>query len=69
MKIAKAFMMGENTFMRHANPWSGHTRFSMLPLLALAFWSRIWIGWWSIILVHNMDLVESENIPHTIKYW
>jgi hypothetical protein len=32
--------------MRHANPVSVWTRFAVLPLLALAVWSREWIGWW-----------------------
>jgi hypothetical protein len=37
--------------MRHANPVSVWTRFAVLPLLALAFWSREWIGWWSLAAV------------------
>jgi len=34
--------------MRHANPWSVYTRFTTLPALILASWSRIWLGWWSL---------------------
>jgi hypothetical protein len=46
-RIAAAFRMDEATWARHANPWSGWTRFTALPLLALAGWSRVWIGaWW-----------------------
>ena len=41
--------MDEETWARHANPWSVWTRFSCLPLLALAVWSRDWIGWWSLL--------------------
>ncbi|WP_296766378.1 DUF6653 family protein [Sediminimonas sp.] len=41
--------MNETVWARHANPWSGWSRVSMLPLLALAVWSRIWIGWWALI--------------------
>jgi hypothetical protein len=37
--------------MRHANPVSVWTRFAVLPLLALAIWSREWIGWWSLAAV------------------
>lgn len=29
--------------------FSGWSRMSVLPLLALAIWSRIWIGWWSLL--------------------
>ncbi len=35
--------------MKHANPWSVWTRYSALPLIVVAFWSRVWIGWWSFI--------------------
>jgi len=34
---------------RHANPWSVYTRFTCLPLIILAIWSRIWLGWYSLI--------------------
>jgi hypothetical protein len=39
---------GDN-WMRHANPVSVWTRFSVLPLLAISVWSRDWIGWWSLV--------------------
>jgi len=48
-KLAKAFNLTDSNWMRHANPWSVGTRYSVLPLIVLAFWSRIWIGWWSAI--------------------
>lgn len=35
--------------MKHANPWSVWTRYSVLPAIVLAFWSRVWIGWWCLI--------------------
>lgn len=41
--------MDERAWERHANPWSAWTRFACLPLIALAVWSRVWIGWWSLI--------------------
>lgn len=47
--IAKVFKMDEKTRRRHSNPWSAYSRFSMIPLLGLAFWSRIWLGWWSLM--------------------
>ena len=48
-KIAQLFRMDEKTRRRHANPWSVFSRFSMIPLISLAFWSRIWLGWWSLV--------------------
>lgn len=35
--------------MKHANPWSVWTRYSVLPLIVIAFWSREWIGWWFLV--------------------
>lgn len=48
-KIAKVFHLTSENWMRHANPWSVGTRYSVLPVIVLAFWSRIWIGWWCAI--------------------
>jgi hypothetical protein len=50
-KIAAVFSMSEETWARHANPWSVWTRFTALPTLILAVWSRTWIGWWSIAAI------------------
>ena len=50
-KIAKLFKLTDENWMKHANPWSVWTRYSVLPVIVLAFWSRVWIGWWSIIPV------------------
>jgi len=47
-KIAQLFRMDEKARRRHSNPWSVYSRFSMVPLLALVFWSRVWLGWWSL---------------------
>lgn len=35
--------------MRHANPASVWTRFTVLSLLSLAIWSRDWIGVWCLV--------------------
>ena len=43
--------MDDATWARHASPWSVWTRFSVLPLMVLAIWSRVWIGWWALIPV------------------
>ena len=37
--------MSDETWKRHANPWSGWTRFAAMPLLTAAIWSRLWLGW------------------------
>jgi hypothetical protein len=48
-KISKAFRLTDENWMKHANPWSVWTRYSVLPLIVLAFWSRVWIGWWCLM--------------------
>ena len=48
-KLARLFGLKGEAWMRHANPVSGWTRFAVLPLLAVAIWSRDWIGWWSLL--------------------
>tara|TARA_B100000949_G_C14106799_1_gene376581 strand:- start:126 stop:617 length:492 start_codon:yes stop_codon:yes gene_type:complete len=47
----KLMGMDDATWRRHANPWSGWSRVATLPALALAIWSRVWIGWWALALV------------------
>jgi hypothetical protein len=47
-RLAKAFGLDGDGWMRHANPASVWTRFTVLPLLALAIWSRDWIGVWCL---------------------
>lgn len=48
-KIATVFAMSDATWERHANPWSVWTRFTILPLMVAAIWSRVWLGWWSLV--------------------
>jgi len=50
-KVASVFRLDDENWMRHANPASVWTRFTVLPLLMLAFWSRAWLGWWAVIPV------------------
>jgi hypothetical protein len=50
-KVAKAFGLEGEGWMRHANPVSVWTRFAALSLLSLAVWSRDWIGVWCLIPV------------------
>lgn len=46
---AKAMAMSEATWRRHANPWSVWTRVPILPALAVALYSHVWIGWWAAL--------------------
>jgi hypothetical protein len=48
-KIADFFNLTDENWLKHANPWSVWTRYSVLPIIVLAFWSRLWIGWWCLI--------------------
>ena len=45
--LANLFRLTDDNWMKHANPWSVWTRYSVLPLIILVFWSRVWIGWWA----------------------
>ena len=46
--VAAAFRMSDEAWKRHANPWSVWTRFAAIPLMILAIWSRVWLGWWCL---------------------
>ncbi|TMU50393.1 DUF6653 family protein [Flagellimonas algicola] len=48
-KISRFFNLTDSNWMKHANPWSVGTRYTVLPLIIIAFWSRIWLGWWFLI--------------------
>jgi len=48
-KISKLFNLTNENWLKHSNPWSVWTRYSVLPIIVLAFWSRLWIGWWCLI--------------------
>jgi hypothetical protein len=48
-RIARVFQMDDETWRRHANPWSVWTRFAAIPPLILSIWSRTWIGWWCLV--------------------
>jgi hypothetical protein len=49
--LAKLFKLTDENWMKHANPWSVWTRYSVLPIIVLALWSRAWIGWWAAVPV------------------
>ena len=43
--------MDDTAWARHASSGSIWTRIPILPLLALAIWSRVWLGWWVLVPV------------------
>ena len=48
-RISKIFLPDDESWLRHANPWSIWTRFATLPFIILSIWSRVWIGWYCVI--------------------
>ena len=48
-KISSLFKMDEETWKKHSNPWSVITRNTVTPIIVLAFWSRVWLGLYSLI--------------------
>lgn len=73
-RIEKTFNMTDEFWQRHANPWSVWTRYPILPLFALAIWSRVWIGWLClapIILICIWTWLNPRFFkkPKTTKHW
>lgn len=48
-RVARFFGLTGEHWMRHANPISVWSRFSIVPLLTVAVWSRVWIGWYCLL--------------------
>lgn len=47
----KIMTMDEHSWACHANPWSVYTRFTLLPIISIAVWSREWIGAYSLLAI------------------
>ncbi|BCD98366.1 DUF6653 family protein [Marinagarivorans cellulosilyticus] len=47
--ISKLFLSDDESWFKHANPWSVWSRFATLPFIVLSIWSRVWIGWYCLI--------------------
>jgi hypothetical protein len=62
-KLARSFRMTDEAWQRHANPWSVWTRFAAIPLMIVAIWSRVWLGWWSVLPVAAVTMWLWLN-PH-----
>lgn len=66
--------MTDAVWERHANPASGWSRVPVLPLLALAIWSRTWIEWWSVLPIALTVIWIWFNprvfpVPASTDYW
>lgn len=66
--------MDDAAWARHANPWSGATRFTVLPLLVFAVWSRVWIEWWCLLplalgLAWTWANPRLFPVPRTLDHW
>ncbi|WP_368666383.1 DUF6653 family protein [Agarivorans sp. B2Z047] len=47
--LSKLFLPKDESWLKHANPWSVWTRFATLPFIVLGIWSRVWIGWYCLV--------------------
>lgn len=73
-KIAQSFNLTGDNWQKHSNPWSVWTRNLSLPMLILAFWSRVWIGWYCLIPIALAVLWTWINprlfpAPKSTKNW
>ena len=73
-RVAKAFGLEGDKWMRHANPTSVWTRFAVLPMLAVAIWSYDWIGWWSLAPIGLVVVFMMINPllfpePSSTRHW
>ncbi|MGP1384813.1 MAG: DUF6653 family protein [Thainema sp.] len=72
--ISSLFQMEGETWKRHTHPWCFWTRLTVIPLLFLAIWSRLWLGWWSLPLIATALLWNWLNarifpVPKSTHTW
>jgi hypothetical protein len=70
----KIMAMDDATWERHANPLSVWSRLSCLPLITVAIWSRVWLGWFSLIplalaLIWTWVNPRLFPAPRTLTSW
>ena len=53
--------MDDDAWERHANPLSVWSRVAALPVLVLAIWSRVWLGWWCLLPITAIILFTYFN--------
>jgi hypothetical protein len=60
-KVSESFELDEENWMRHANSLSVYTRIPGLTLFVIAFYSRLWIGWYCLIPVILLGIWTKIN--------
>lgn len=73
-RVTRLMGMDDRVWARHMNPWSGYSRFTIFPLLTLALWSRVWMGWWSVlpvglVLAWNWLNPRVFSPPRSLNAW
>ena len=54
--LSKLFLPDQDSWLKHANPWSVWSRFATLPFIVVSIWSRVWIGWYCLIPISILIL-------------
>jgi hypothetical protein len=72
--MIKAFGLSDEGWQRHANPWSVYTRIPIPAPLALAIWSRKWIGRRSLLPIVAVCVWTAVNPrafppPRSVDRW
>jgi hypothetical protein len=73
-KVTEIFGLNDETWIQHSNPRSVWTRMIILPFIALAVWSRVLIGWYSLVIVIALFFWTWINPrffgkPKSTKHW
>ena len=74
-RIARLFGLKQgDDWLRHTNPWSVYTRIPIPVLLVAAVWSRVWLGWWSLVpiaavLVWTVINPRVFPAPESTDHW
>jgi hypothetical protein len=66
--------MDDAAWARHANPLSVYSRVSILPLMTLAIWSHLWLGWGALapvalVLIWTWWNPRAFGPPATTDSW
>ncbi|MDE4145669.1 MULTISPECIES: DUF6653 family protein [Phaeobacter] len=66
--------MDDAAWARHANPLSVYSRVSILPLMTLAVWSHLWLGWGALapvalVLIWTWWNPRAFGPPATTDSW
>jgi hypothetical protein len=72
--LQRIFLPDDESWLKHANPWSVWSRFATLPFIILAIWSRVWIGWYCLLPVSLLIIWVVVNPtlfskPKTFDSW